>query len=113
MPQTDISASGIGNLNGTDIYDQIMAKIEPELMSAVLPTLTEKYKNETPEQAKSRGERYAKAFEEYDRQYASFVVQLDAKVHAFERQAVASVEKESLKEESSQLSNLESQISDI
>lgn len=44
------------------LYDELMQHIEPELTSAELPLLPEKYKNETPEENRERMKRYAFAF---------------------------------------------------
>lgn len=44
-----------------DLREAIMAEIEPDLTDAGMPTLSEKYKDETPEQRAARVERYMKA----------------------------------------------------
>lgn len=46
------------------IYDMLMAEIEPELMTISLPHLSEVYADETALEAVARQERYARAFDE-------------------------------------------------
>ena len=58
--------------SGEEMYDQIMSQIEPDLVTAQLPLLKEKYKDETPEQAKARADRYNRAFAEYEKQFAAY-----------------------------------------
>ena len=98
-------------LEGQELYDQIMGQIEPELTSASIPLLEEKYRDETSEEAELRRQRYNKAYEEYDRQYAGFLSQKEVEFQAHKRQAIASIEKEDRKEEEAQLGDLESAIS--
>ena len=105
QPSADSSATG------DQIYDAIMAGIEPELMTAELPLLDERYKGETPEQAQARAERYNKAFEEYDRQFADYKAQWNEQFNAYKRDALKSTEQEARQEELVQLQNLEQSIS--
>jgi len=51
------------SLTGDEIYDRIMTGIEPELTTEQLPTLSEKYKDETDEQKQARADRYNAAFD--------------------------------------------------
>jgi hypothetical protein len=99
--------------SGADIYRTLMQPIEPELLPDVLPTLKEKYKGETPDQAKARSARYTKAFAEYDKQYAVYMSALQAKVHTYKRQAVASVEQKDRQNDTDAMNNLESAISSL
>lgn len=96
-----------------DVYDQIMGGIEPELVSTGIPSLTTKYKNETPQQATARAARYAKAFAEYDKQFQDYVTALDAKVHTYQRDALASAEKRDRTQDEQAMAGLEGQISSI
>lgn len=93
-----------------DLYNQLMRTIDTDLTTDNLPTLKEKYPNETPAQAKARGERYVQAFEEYDRQLATYLASLDAEVHTYQRMALASMEKKDQQEEQGKLDDLNSQI---
>lgn len=89
------------------LYDQIMGAIEPELMSAGIETLGEKYKDETPEAFAARKERYAKAFEEYDRKYQEYISSLQTQVREYRRQSFARVESNDRGGENQVMQNLE------
>jgi len=78
--------------SGEEIYNGIMREIEPELTTDQIPLAKEKYKDETPEQKKARGERYAKAMEEYERRYAAYLLEQEAKLRSFKVGAIHFVE---------------------
>lgn len=99
--------------SGEEIYDSIMAQIEPELTTAQLPLLKEKYKSETPEQAKARAERYQKAFKTYDSIYQEFVIEVDTKAHEYRKSALQSAEREESAKEAASLSGLEAAFSSM
>jgi len=104
------SSDAIGR--GKQIYDQIMAQIDPELVTDSLNTLSEKYKDETPEQATARSARYEAAFAEYDKRYAAYMMELGGKVKSLQRTVRAGIESdEHQQEEATTLTNLESSIS--
>lgn len=92
---------------GEELYDSIMSKIEPELVSSSLPTLNGKYKDETPDQEKARRDRYNKAFAAYDAEYATTMADLQAKVVQYRKDAFAKVEDQQRALEESELSSLE------
>jgi hypothetical protein len=96
---------------GRQIYDEIMARIEPELMTDAIDGLKEKYKAETPEESGARSARYDAAFAEYDKQYAAYMLELHGAVRSLQRQVRAGVESDERAEESQELQNLESTIS--
>ena len=98
---------------GTQIYDSIMQEIEPELMSTVIPTLEEKYQNETPEEAKVRKARYDKAFAEYDKRYAAYMTKVEGQVKNLRKQALKQAEQNSRQEDESQLNSLEATMSTV
>ena len=50
-----------------EIYDSLMASIEPELTSDNLSRIVEMTANETLEQRTTRADRYMRAFEAYDK----------------------------------------------
>lgn len=97
-------------VRGQEIYDQIMAEVEPELVTATLATLGEKYKDETPEQAQARAARYEAAFAEYDKRYATYMADLSGKVHSLQRTVRAGIETDDRKEEENALTSLENSI---
>lgn len=49
------------------LYDTLMAEIEPELQTVALPTLNAKYAGESSEETVRRMDRYTKAFREYEK----------------------------------------------
>lgn len=79
-------------LTGQELYDQIMAGIEPELVSTAIPALKEKYKDETPEQTKARAERYEQAYDRFDEAFDAYLATLDRDLHEYRRQAISSAE---------------------
>lgn len=94
--------------SGQQLYDELMAKIEPELTTAQLPLLAEKYKDETPEQAKARAERYTKAYAEYDSAYATYMGSARQQVSQYRKDAFQSLEKEDRTRDQAKLSAMES-----
>jgi hypothetical protein len=77
---------------GPEVYNTIMSGIEMELTDAERPLLQDKYKDETPEQAAERADRYNKAFAEYDRQYAVYKKSKTEDIHVFQRTLRSSIE---------------------
>jgi hypothetical protein len=96
---------------GEEAYDRIMAGIEPELLSESLKTLKDKYKDETPQQAAERSERYTKAFLEFDKQFAAVKSDWQNAAESFEKDALRSIEKEDRDQEAADMSALEQTIS--
>lgn len=92
--------------NGDALYDQLMATIEPELMTSNLPQLEKFYATETKKQSEARAERYAKAFAEYEKQFRTFCTDADARVHAYQKSARASTEHDERQEEDQIVSKL-------
>lgn len=74
------------------IYDMLMQPIEPELTTTGLQTLTEKYRDEQPEDTKKRRARYRAAFRAYDTAFAAWSATMAKKLRASERIARASME---------------------
>lgn len=93
-----------------EIYDAIMIGIEPELTTAQIPTLAEKYKNETPAEKAARDERYAKASAEYDRQLAAFNAAMKQKVRSMHREAMGDLENAHRDDEAHVMSTIESSL---
>lgn len=99
--------------SGEEVYDSIMGGIEPELVTTVLPTLKEKYKDETPAAAKARAERYEKAFAEYDKRYAQYIASQQQGIQTYEKQFMQGVQKVAAAAEASQLDDISSQIASL
>lgn len=68
---------------GRELYDQIMGGIEPELTSAQLPLLTDRYKDETPEARSARAARFKKAFAEYQKQFNEYTVKWEEQMRHY------------------------------
>lgn len=94
--------------SGADIYNGIMREIEPELTTDQIPLMKEKYKDETAQQRKARGERYAKAMEEYEKRYAQYLQKQDANVRAFKIGAIHFAEDKASAGDRQKLQSLES-----
>jgi len=94
--------------SGAEIYNSIMREIEPELTTDQIPLMKAKYKDETPEQKKARGKRYAKAMEEYERRYAAYLQEQDAKVRSFKIEAMHFIEDKAAESDQQKLLSIES-----
>jgi hypothetical protein len=90
--------------SGKEIYDSIMAKIEPELVSQNLPSLKEKYERENPEERGIRGKRYKAAYKKYDAAFKAYIADLERKVNTYRREALKSAE---ARDRENELSSLE------
>jgi len=91
---------------GKEIYDSIMSRIEPELVSRSVSLLQEKYKNENPAQKEERKNRYNRAFVEYGKHYKKFLADLEEELHHYQREAMRSVEAWSRAQEQRKLDTL-------
>lgn len=86
-------------LTGQEVYDSIMASIEPDLVSTQLPLLTEKYANETDDEKTARMARYEAAFAKYDEEFAKFMEMLHGEVRAVRKDARDTAEMKDKEEE--------------
>lgn len=93
MSSTHNASTADNRVLAEEVYDMVMGEIEPDLMLANIPLLDETYKSETPEQHESRMQRYAVAYKKFDIEIAKFMIDVDGKVRATQRQALQ--EKES------------------
>jgi hypothetical protein len=97
-------------LSAEEIYDMLMAEIEPDLVSGVIEHLAEKYPNETPEEKAARAARYTQAFAEYDVRLQQYREEWDAKLARFKRLAIGYLEHKDRGSESARLQDLESSL---
>jgi diphthamide synthase subunit DPH2 len=95
---------------GDALYDQLMSAIEPELTSTIIDTLSQKYKDETPEEAKVRAERYGKAFDAYDNALEAYITNMNTDIDTYAHHAVSALEGLSRTEEGKDIDTLEAQI---
>jgi hypothetical protein len=96
--------------SGQEIYDSIMQKIEPELVSASLPILNEKYKDESPKDKEARKKRYNLAFLKYNKEFKAYMVKLQVQANQYYKDVRLSLEEKSREKETKDLSSIESQI---
>ena len=113
-PVTDAASTAVSAImpppvfTGEEIYDMIMQEIEPELTSYELPTLDEKYKDESPEAAAARAERYNKAFDAYYKRFYEYCSEWGGQFRSFQHAAMRSLEGADREEEHIELQAIES-----
>ncbi len=93
------------------VYDMLMRDIEPELTSDNVDGLSKKYENEKPDQARRRAERYALAFDEYDKRLDIYIEKLNKAMAAYVRTAAKSLEATDRAIDKDNLRDLETQFS--
>lgn len=107
------SAKYIGGVKiptGQEIYDGLMRKIEPELLTKNLKTLDAPYKKETEAARTARYKRYSKAFTGYKKAFKAWSATFKRAVNAYKRSSVKAAEQAAKSEEETMMSNLESQM---
>lgn len=115
MSSTQISNPGLDPAiaalipNGNEIYDAIMGSIEPELLSANLPLLSQKYGNESVDLRQSRMQRYKEAFQRYDAAYTNWITNVRQVVQAKRADAIQKAEVRVQQQDAAALANLENQ----
>lgn len=77
---------------GQEVYDAIMAEIEPDLTSEGVKLLDEKYKNETPEQTRARARRYDAAMVKYQKKYDEYLAVKNVEVTHFVHKTIEAAE---------------------
>lgn len=77
---------------GRELYDMLMAHIEPELTTEGRKKLAETYANETPENKAKRMKRYALAFERCEKSYQEYLETLDTQVARYRRDVITHAE---------------------
>lgn len=95
------------NLTGDELYDSIMAKIEPELLTANLPRIKDLTQNETPDQRRARAARYTAAFAAYDTAFKANVKEWGKLFHSFVSQTMKELEHDLASVEQDNLASLE------
>jgi hypothetical protein len=97
--------------DGDEIYDMLMGKIEPELLSYNIPYLREAIESDSPEERRERGERYVKAYEEYDRQFAEYQKELKNQFQSYKKNSLSALEGHMKIVDNEQIAELETAIS--
>lgn len=103
-------AQGFAVPSGTEIYDAIMRKIEPELIRVNLDKLDAPYKNETEAEHRARYRRYSKAFAAYKKAFSAWSLNLKKAVQSYKRAVLKATEKVAKKDEETAMQSLEEQI---
>ncbi|PIR48989.1 hypothetical protein COU80_01085 [Candidatus Peregrinibacteria bacterium CG10_big_fil_rev_8_21_14_0_10_55_24] len=96
-----------------ELYDALMGEIEPELTTAQLPLLREKYKTESSEDSQIRRERYRKAFTHYDERFREYVNDLTSQVNVYRKSVLTARENRDKENEQAVLSEIESALSTL
>ncbi len=110
MPNTSFPARPVLPKNGTELYDSIMSKIEPELVSSEIPLLEQKYGFETEGLKRVRLDRYRDAFQKYDEAYQVYLAQLRQQIKQYKVDAFAWAEAEATINEDTQMKNIDAAI---
>jgi len=98
-------------LSATEMYDALMGEIEPDLVSHNVLTLTEKYKEESPEERAKRAERYTNAFAAYEERLRRYQEEWNMQLKTFKRLAVSYIEGKDRAGESPDIEHLETSLS--
>ena len=88
------------------VYDLLMADIEPDLLLKNIPLLDEKYRAETPAEHAERLERYQIAYTKFDQSFNEFSVKIGGSVRSMKRDALKQKEKQATNEESQAIEGL-------
>ncbi len=94
-------------VSGTDLYDTIMGKIEPDLLSHNLERTKNFVLTADLEERKEMATRYEAAFAEYDRQFAAYEKNWEKRFSAYKSQSMQSLEKKMKGGEQDRLSSIE------
>ena len=90
-----------------EFYNIMMAAIEPELVTDIIPTLDKKYADESPQDREARRVRYEAAFKLYNAKVTEFTAELQQTRSKQRKIAMASAEAKSREEDNAQLAEME------
>tara|TARA_Y100000310_G_scaffold244437_1_gene249198 strand:- start:344 stop:781 length:438 start_codon:yes stop_codon:yes gene_type:complete len=115
MPQTQKDDSAVSfpqqmpplPADGTELYDSIMQMVEPELVSAELPKIHERFVAEGPERAKAHAKRYMEAFRKFNQIIEQSEQTMHEGVRVFTHSAYASLEQTANAIDTDKLAELE------
>lgn len=91
-----------------ELYNLLMAEIEPDLLLENIPGLDEKYKGETKDEHDLRMKRYEVAYKKFDEEFSKFMVEVDDKVRTSKRSALKEKESAAQAEDEARLQSLTS-----
>lgn len=114
LPATAKTARKIRMPSGKEIYDALMKKIEPELLSDNLPLLEKKFGKEPSKEHVERLKRYRAAFVAYDKALKAWAANLRLRLSQVRRRALRAAEgKLRTGEEDATLKSLEAQMGTV
>ena len=90
----------------SQVYDLLMADIEPDLLLAMIPTLDKKYAAETPTEREKRMVRYSAAYKKFDEAFQKFSVTVGGAVRTIKKDALHKREQEAASEEEKALGDI-------
>lgn len=93
------------------LYDTLMAEIEPDLLLASLPSLDAKYAGETEAEHALRMKRYDDAYARFDKEFASFMDNVQEEVRVSRRAALKEREEQDRQSDQTALTSLEAAFS--
>jgi hypothetical protein len=82
MPNTDPVFGGDNQVLAGQVYDMIMAEIEPDLLLVNIPGLDARYLGETPDEHTARMERYQAAYKRFDLALQKFMDEINTNVRS-------------------------------
>lgn len=95
------------DLSLEDVYNLLMAEIEPDLTTMMIPYLDEVYEGETEKEHKERGGRYARAFEEFSKRFEKAMGIWKAQFLKLKEAALNLAKKKTGKEEADRIADIE------
>ena len=108
MPTVDPKSVAENHVLAEQVYDMLMAQIEPDLLLINIPLIDAKYAGETPEQTEERMKRYAAAYKKFDAELAKFMNEVDTNVRTTQRAALQQKEQQDRDQESNTLNSIAS-----
>ena len=89
------------------VYNTLMADIEPDLMLETIPLLDQKYAGESKADHDVRMKRYEAAYRKFDEEFTKLMAEVNEEVRQEKKTALHSKEEAARSEESTQLQSLE------
>ena len=93
------------------LYNTLMAEIEPDLMLDSIGTLDVKYAGETPEEHGARMKRYEAAYKKFDESFKNFMEEIHEEVRVSKRSALKEQEAADRQSDQPALASLEAAFS--
>lgn len=110
MTQKQISDD---TLAGQELYDSVMAHIEPDLLSANIDTIDEKYADESDVDRAAREEGYQNAFDECVRVLSLMKEGLVDQAHRYAQMQKATVSKKEAEEKEQNVEQAEAELDSL